>query len=73
MSVSITNGSFVHRLWSENAELLAHFQYNSDALTFAQALIAKDQEQSMAARYLVTDTYNGEMTSYTPPAKAEGK
>lgn len=57
----VPNGSSVNRLWSDNkTELLALFQYQTDAEAFAIAKVAEDEQRGWSdSRYIVTCTYSG--------------
>jgi hypothetical protein len=71
MEVRLTNGATVSRVWSEsfNTELVAGFQYEQDAMLFAQARAELDVKHKLAGSfYVVTNHYNGAVNIVRPVA-----
>jgi hypothetical protein len=63
--IELINGAYVHRLWSDSTpELLAAFQYSTDAEAFAKAKVEEDKGRDFEAAYLVTCTYSGAMAVF---------
>lgn len=64
MEAKFTNGAFLHKVWSDtkSAEVLAAFQYMSDAEDMAELAIVRDQKHQLGSPfYVVTCTYSGRM------------
>lgn len=64
MDVSFINGATVNRCYADDGtELLAHFQYESDAIEFAKMKLAEYAPHKLInSFYVVHNTYNGKMT-----------
>jgi hypothetical protein len=61
MEARFTNGASVNRSFGdqESAELLAVFQYSSDAEEYARRKLAEDAERKwLGSRYIVTDHHS---------------
>lgn len=78
--MEIKNACTVHRIWIgdassrplSTADLLAAFQYDSDAKAFAELAVASDRHPKNT--YLtVVSHYSGEMWVFAPPAGAGQK
>lgn len=69
MRAEFNNGTSVSRIWrdAEEAELLAIFQYETDALSFATARHAEGNDK---AEYVVACSYGGKV-KVIRPTKAE--
>ena len=63
MEARFTNGSTVNRVWSDTStELIAAFQYQNDAVAFAQLKLSEDIERKIAnSHYIVSCTYSGKI------------
>lgn len=75
MEARFVNGSFVSRVWGDDStELLAAFQYDSDAISFAEGKVAEDAKRAFAnSFYVVSNTYSGKITVLLAKTKkAEG-
>lgn len=64
MEARFTNGASVSRAWrdAEEAELLAVFQYEGDAIDFARAKLAEDAGRDFKSDYIVNNCYSGKAT-----------
>lgn len=72
MEARFMHGSSVSRVWTDShAELLAAFQYHTDAISFAQARLVEDGENKWVASYIVCDTQTGAITVIRPKAGAQ--
>lgn len=62
MGACFTNGVTVSRAYSDTqeAELVAVFQYETDALDFAKARV--DREKDSSADYIISNHYSGKIT-----------
>lgn len=74
MEARFTNGSTVNRVWSdgESTELIAAFQYEGDAISFAKSRVEEDKKNQFGpCSYAVHCTYSGKLTMVggAPPAK----
>lgn len=67
MQDRLPNGASVSRLWSNNkTELLALFQYESDAELFACQRLRDDiRHQLCNSSYLIASTYSGRVVVQT--------
>lgn len=74
MEARFTNGSTVNRIWGDaGTELMAAFQYESDAIAFAGAKVAEDAKAGMGpCDYAVHCTYSGKLTIVRALKTAEG-
>lgn len=70
MELRIANGAFVHRIYdgTDVPELLAGFQYSSDAEGFAQSKVIEDATRDFGCSYAVTCAYSGRMRIFRQPA-----
>lgn len=74
MDLKINNGSVVNRvLFNGSAELIAGFQYESDAIAFATMKVTEEAERDYRSDYVVSCTLTGKLTiikAAPPKAKA---
>jgi hypothetical protein len=72
MEIRFTNGAVVNRMYGNGTEgeLIAAFQYESDAEAFAQAKLDDDARRKwFECHYLVCNTYDGKIKAFRhPPA-----
>jgi hypothetical protein len=69
MDAKFVNGATVTRVWSDEAtELLAAFQYDTDAITFAK-MKASDDSRPDSVRYHVYNHYTAKTTIIAPPKR----
>ena len=64
MEVKLPNGCSVNRLWGDHSEgeLLAAFQYDTDAVEFAKAKLAEDAKREMFdSFYAIASSYSGKI------------
>ena len=71
MELRLTNGATVTRVHGKKvAELLAGFQYESDAIAFAKTKLVEDAgRQWFDSWYVVTNHYNGHVEIVAHPEK----
>ena len=63
MEVKFSNGASVCRIWSDDKpELLAAFQYETDAINFAKMRLAEDRGARLSNWYVVSNHYSGALT-----------
>lgn len=67
MQIDFKNGTTVSRIWGDltDGELLAAFQYDCDALLFADVAAHRLDER---AYFIVTDHHSGKVTVVRKPA-----
>jgi hypothetical protein len=71
--MKFTNGALVHQRWGDlpDADLLATFQYDSQAIMFCKAYVERMNEGCIL---IVTDTGQGKQYFFEKPKpQAEGK
>ena len=76
MEARFTNGATVNRIWSDgkSTELIAAFQYENDAISFAEARAAEDRENDFGpCSYAIHCTYSGKLTMVSTAAIAKSK
>lgn len=63
MQIEFMNGSTVSQMWGDltDGEVVAAFQYERDALMFAQAKAADDAKHKMNRYHIVTDHRTGKL------------
>lgn len=71
MEAKFINGSTVSRVWGRNeeAELLAAFQYETDAMDFARSKLTEDQKHDTLRNcsYVVASHCTGKVVFLSPP------
>ena len=73
MAIDLTNGATVSRFHSDGSgELLAAFQYGSDADSWAKWKVAKDSDNGMETTLVRANLYDGKMKMFQPPKHEEG-
>lgn len=72
MQDRLPNGASVSRLFSDNkTELLAIFQYQTDAEAFAKSRLADDTAREWkGSTYIVACTYSGRIQAFGPSGAA---
>jgi hypothetical protein len=64
MEARFINGATCNRVWGDtSSELLGAFQYETDAVKFAESKLAEDAERKWTdSMYVVTCTLTGKLT-----------
>ncbi|WP_386681918.1 hypothetical protein [Loktanella sp. R86503] len=67
MAVKLENGAVCSRFYSDGSgELLAAFQYSTDAEEWAKAKVASDSAAGMETTIVMTNLYNGTSCLFMP-------
>lgn len=74
MEARFINGSSVSRVYSDGTgELVAAFQYECDAVKFAEQKIAEDAARDFKSDYVVACSLTGNVKVFRPTVKATSK